>query len=61
MHESKTMGQDPVCGMALDEATALYDECDGKTYYFCSYFCRHQFLAASSVANLAVKSEGTRV
>jgi YHS domain-containing protein len=59
MNESKTMSQDPVCGLAVDEATALYDECDGNTFYFCSYFCRHQFLAAPSRANLADKFEGS--
>jgi YHS domain-containing protein len=35
MNESKTMTQDPVCGMPVDDATALYDEHDGKTFYFC--------------------------
>jgi YHS domain-containing protein len=60
MNQSKTMNQDPVCGMPVDEATALYDECDGKTFYFCSYFCRHQFLATSSETSLAGKGEISR-
>jgi len=30
--------------MPVDEATALYDEHDEKTFCFCSYFCRHEFL-----------------
>jgi YHS domain-containing protein len=59
MNESKTMNQDPVCGMLVDEATALYDECDGKTFYFCGYFCRHQFLATSRGAGQAEKSENS--
>ena len=46
--------------MPVDEATALYDECNGKTFYFCSYFCRHQFLNTSAGANLAEKVEGSR-
>jgi YHS domain-containing protein len=54
------MNQDPVCGVPVDEATALYDEFDGKTFYFCSYLCRHQFLATSSETNLAEKCESPR-
>lgn len=51
------MNQDPVCGVPVDEATALYHECDGKSFYFCSYFCRHQFLATSAEINRAEKGE----
>ncbi len=54
------MSHDPVCGMPVDKATALYDECNGKTFYFCSYFCRHQFLALAAEANLAERSESSR-
>lgn len=60
MDQSKTMNQDPVCGASVDEATALYDECDGKTFYFCSYYCRHQFLATSSESNRAETGQSTR-
>lgn len=60
MTESKTLTEDPVCGMSVDKATALYDEHDGEIFYFCSYFCRHEFLAASSGTNLAEKSESSR-
>lgn len=35
---------DPVCGMEVDEKTALRSEKDGKTYYFCSSSCREKFL-----------------
>jgi YHS domain-containing protein len=59
MNESKTMTQDPVCGMPVEEATALYDKHDGKTFYFCSYFCRHEFLAKGLLANFAEQSEST--
>ena len=60
MNGSKTMTQDPVCGMPVDEAIALYDEHDGKTIYFCSYFCRHEFVAKGLAANFAEKPESTR-
>ena len=39
------MATDPICGMEVDEKTALSAEYEGKTYYFCSPGCREQFLA----------------
>ena len=39
------MAIDPICGMTVDEATALSAERDGKTYYFCHEHCRRKFLA----------------
>ncbi len=37
---------DPVCGMAVDPATAAGEfEYNGKTYYFCNSHCRHKFSA----------------
>ena len=30
------MTKDLICGMTVDEATALHTERDGKTFYFCS-------------------------
>ena len=41
-----TNTKDPVCGMTVDEASALHAERDGKTFYFCSDHCRQKFLAA---------------
>jgi Cu+-exporting ATPase len=37
------MATDPVCGMMVDEATALRTERDGQTYYFCSEHCQQKF------------------
>ena len=45
------MAIDPVCGMTVDERTAISAERDGKTFYFCSEHCRQTFLAPTS-ANL---------
>ncbi len=36
---------DPICGMQVDETTALSAERDGQTYYFCGEHCRTKFLA----------------
>ncbi len=36
---------DPICGMSVDDRTALQLERDGKTFYFCSERCRQTFLA----------------
>ncbi len=44
------MTKDPICGMAVDEASALRAERDGQTSYFCSDHCRQQFLSMSATA-----------
>jgi P-type Cu+ transporter len=36
---------DPICGMQVDETTALSADRDGETCYFCSEHCRKAFLA----------------
>ncbi|CAN5497645.1 heavy metal translocating P-type ATPase [soil metagenome] len=36
---------DPVCGMKVDEATALHADRDGQSFSFCSERCRHSFLS----------------
>lgn len=38
------MTKDPICGMMVDEATALSGEKNGKTWYFCHDACRRKFL-----------------
>jgi YHS domain-containing protein len=37
------MAKDPVCGMDVDEKTALKSEHKGQTYYFCSPGCKRSF------------------
>lgn len=39
------MAIDPICGMTVDEGTAIFAERDGKRAYFCSEHCRRAFLA----------------
>ncbi len=46
--KSKPMPKDPVCKTPVAAATALYEKHAGKIYYFCSYFCRHEFLLRAS-------------
>jgi Cu+-exporting ATPase len=38
------MAKDPICGMTVDEATALHAERDGQTFHFCSEHCRQKFI-----------------
>ena len=38
------MAKDVVCGMEVNEKTAKYkSNYQGKTYYFCSQFCKESF------------------
>jgi Cu+-exporting ATPase len=50
MKETKAVTKDPICGMTVDEATALIAERDGEKFYFCSEHCRQKFKAAPSSA-----------
>ena len=45
MNKAISVTKDPVCGMAVDEATAIRAERDEETYYFCSEGCRQKFLS----------------
>ena len=49
-HSNPTNGStvtDPVCGMAIDPATAVgSSRYDGVTYHFCSRWCETKFDAA---------------
>lgn len=50
INESESETKDPICGMTVDEATALHAARDGKTFYFCSEQCRAQFSSATAGA-----------
>jgi len=58
MNESKPVTKDPICGMTVDEKTALHAERDGKTLYFCSEHCRAKFLSTPAGAKSEGKSGG---
>ncbi len=51
------MAKDPICGMTVDEATALNAERDGQTFCFCSEHCRKTFLSAPATAKHEEKKE----
>ena len=44
------MAIDPICGMTVDEKTALSTELNGQKHYFCSEHCRDKFIAQSPAA-----------
>jgi Cu+-exporting ATPase len=56
MKESKSVTKDPICGMTVDEETALSAKRDGKTFYFCSDHCRQKFLSTPAGAKPESKS-----
>ncbi len=58
MKTSQTVTKDPICGMTVDESTALHTERDGQTFYFCSDHCRQKFLSVPAGAKLEEKSAG---
>ena len=43
--EVTTMALDPVCGMSVEQETAISTEWDGRTFHFCAKGCRAEFLA----------------
>ena len=58
MNESKSLTKDPVCGMTVDEKTAIHTERDGKMYYFCCDNCRQKFLSTPAGTKPEKKSGG---
>lgn len=58
MNTTKTEVKDPICGMTVDTATALHEERDGKTSYFCSEHCRQKFLSKPAGTKPDGKSGG---
>jgi Cu+-exporting ATPase len=51
--KANDMVNDPICGMKVDEATALHAERDGKIFFFCSEHCRQKFLVTASETPVA--------
>jgi len=51
MKNTTSTTKDPICGMTVDEATALHAERDGRTFSFCSDQCRTKFLSAPAAAS----------
>jgi P-type Cu+ transporter len=55
------MAKDPICGMTVDEASALRAERDGQTFYFCSDHCRKEFLSTPATAKHKEKPQGKAI
>jgi starch phosphorylase len=50
------MVRDPVCGMPLDEKEKEFKtEARGRTYYFCSEYCKHTFLERKRIAYFSME------
>jgi Cu+-exporting ATPase len=52
------MTKDPVCGMTVDEATAVHAERDRKTFYFCGDGCLKTFVASAGSSSAKKKTGG---
>lgn len=61
MKESQSVIKDPICGMVVDEAAAIYAERDGETFYFCSDHCRQKFLSTSDADKQEDKPQGKAI
>ena len=50
------MVRDPTCGMSLEEKeTEFKTEIRGRTYYFCSEYCKHVFLDGKKIAYFSME------
>ncbi len=50
------MARDPVCGMPLDEKDAEFTtEARGRTYHFCSEYCKHTFLEGEKIGYFSME------
>jgi len=58
MKTSKMITKDPICGMTVDEATAIHAEREGKTYYFCGETCRKKFIDRPAGAKAGSDAKG---
>jgi Cu+-exporting ATPase len=52
------MTKDPICGMTVNEATALRADRAGQTFYFCSGHCRQKFLSTPTTAKREEQPQG---
>ena len=50
------MAIDPICGMTVDEKTALSAELNGQTHYFCCESCRTKFKSQPPAGKKPLKS-----
>jgi YHS domain-containing protein len=60
MKELKSVTKDPICGITVDEATALRAERDGKMFSLCSDYCWQKLLSTPAGAKTKDKFGGCR-
>jgi len=48
------MAKDPICGMQVNEDSAIKITKDGKDYFFCGTHCKNKFLKAQGIKEAAV-------
>ena len=58
MKEAKLETKDPICGMTVDEETAIHLKKDGKDFYFCGKNCETQFMSKAIGVEGVEKSGG---
>ena len=51
------MAKDPICGMTVDEASALHTKRDAQTFYFCSDHCRQTFLTTPAATKQETQTQ----
>ncbi len=58
MKTSNPVTKDPICGMTVDESSAISTKRDGQTFYFCSDNCKQKFLSTPAGTKPEEKSHG---
>jgi len=48
------MAKDPICGMQVNENSAVKITKDGKDYFFCSAHCKNKFIGQLGIKDVAV-------
>lgn len=48
------MAKDPICGMEIDEKSAIQVTKGGKNYFFCSTYCRDKFIKQEDIKDAIV-------
>jgi len=55
------MAIDPICGMTVNETSAMHAERNGQTFYFCSDRCRQKFLSTPATAKHEEKPQSKAI
>ena len=58
---STNMAIDPICGMMVNEASALCAKRDGRTFHFCGDHCRQMFVSTPAAAKHVEKPQGKAI